>query len=439
MKMNLCNSVQTRKNVQNYNIFKGDKFLNLASPGFLLLYSLFLTVIFSCYMLHFPFSPILKFASKQDSAPPTNSLQIINHSQPADYSRSDCDLLNGSWVLEEKGNSLYYTNFSCPTIPHSKNCLLNGRADEEFMQWRWKPEECTLPRFNAKTFLTFVKGKTMAFIGDSLARNHMESLLCILSSEESPTDMYKDVEDKFRTWLFPHHNFTLMVLRTEFLVFATERVINGSFTGGFDLHLDKLNGNWTQHLTNIDYVIFSDGHWFLRPNYLYENGNLIGCVYCGEAGVQDLGPGYAIQRAFQAAFNYINKCVECSGIVVLLRTFSAGQFEQGAWNEGGFCNRTRPFNRHEVKIGDQDWEFRSIQIEEIERARKDGEKNGNMFEIVDVTRAMLMRPDGHPGAYWGNKWMKGYSDCIHWCLPGPIDTWNEFLQEILRRKLPIFH
>lgn len=435
--MDFCNAVQTRK---NYVFKKGEKF---PSPVFLLLCSLFLTLTFSCYMLHFSFNPILKFTSKEDySAPPTNSLHIINYqSEPADYYKTsdNCYLFNGSWVVEQKGNSVYYTNLSCRTIPYSKNCMLNGRPDEEFMQWRWKPEECRLPRFNAKTFLTLVKGKTMAFIGDSLARNHMESLLCLLSSEESPTDMYKDVEDKFRTWLFPLHNFTLMVLRTEFLVFATERIINGSFTGGFDLHLDKLNGNWTQHLPNIDYAIFSDGHWFLRPNYLYENGNLIGCVYCGEAGVQDLGPGYAIRRAFQAAFNYINKCGECSGIVVLLRTFSAGQFEQGAWNGGGLCNRTRPFAREEVKIGDQDWEFRSIQIEEIERAKKDGEKIGNMFELMDVTRAMLMRPDGHPGAYWGNKWMKGYSDCIHWCLPGPIDTWNEFLLEILRKKLPTFH
>lgn len=101
----------------------------------------------------------------------------------ADYNTSfDCDLFDGSWILEQEGNSLYYTNFSCPTIPHSKNCLLNGRPDEEFLHWRWKPDECVLPRFSAKAFLTFVKGKKMAFIGDSLARNHMESLLCLLSS-----------------------------------------------------------------------------------------------------------------------------------------------------------------------------------------------------------------------------------------------------------------
>lgn len=109
--------------------------------------------------------------------------------------------------------------------------------------------------------------------------------------------MYKDVEE-FRTWLFPRHNFTLMVLRTEFLVFAIEKVINGSFTGSLDLHLDKLHVNWIQHLPNIDYAIFSTGHWYLRTNYFYENGKLIGCVDCWEAGVQNFGPGYAIRRAF---------------------------------------------------------------------------------------------------------------------------------------------
>lgn len=35
-------------------------------------------------------------------------------------------------------------------------------------------------------------------------------------------------------------------------------------------------------------------------------------------------------------------------------------------------------------------------MEEIERARKKGEKSGKRFEALDVTRAMLARPDGYP-------------------------------------------
>ncbi|KAE8661296.1 hypothetical protein F3Y22_tig00113726pilonHSYRG00079 [Hibiscus syriacus] len=71
-----------------------------------------------------------------------------------------------------------YTNSSCTSIPNSKNCFRHGRSDRYFLNWRWKPDKCVLPRFDPKTFLEFVKGKKLGFIGDSVARNHVESLLC---------------------------------------------------------------------------------------------------------------------------------------------------------------------------------------------------------------------------------------------------------------------
>ncbi|MCE0481661.1 hypothetical protein HAX54_039591 [Datura stramonium] len=89
---------------------------------------------------------------------------------------------------------------------------------------------------------------------------------------------------------------------------------------------------------------------FSLTTFMKRADDLIGCVYCGEAGVQDLGSGYAIRRAFQAAFNYINKCVECSCIVVLLRTCLAGQFDHGAWNEVGLCNNTDHFPGKKLKL-----------------------------------------------------------------------------------------
>lgn len=30
--------------------------------------------------------------------------------------------------------------------------------------------------------------------------------------------------------------------------------------------------------------------------------------------------------------------------------------------------------------------------------------------------------------------VKDYNDCVHWCLPGPIDVWNEFLMAILEKE-----
>nr|GMD01156.1 protein ALTERED XYLOGLUCAN 4-like [Ipomoea batatas] len=209
--------------------------------------------------------------------------------------------------------------------------------------------------------------------------------------EESPTSISKDEEEKFTTtWHFPHHNFTLKVLRSVFLIRATEKVkSNGQSTNRFHLLLDQLDPNWTQNISNVDYAIFSDGQWFLRPIYLHEAGNLAGCIFCREPNVKDLGAAFAIRKVFKAAFKYVNE--RRRGIVVFMRTFSPSHFEHGAWHNGG-----------------------NIQVEEFERAKRDGEKRGNRFGIIDVTRAMMMRPDGHPGEFWGNRWMKGHSDCLHW-------------------------
>ncbi|KAM7276649.1 hypothetical protein ACFE04_018515 [Oxalis oulophora] len=61
-----------------------------------------------------------------------------------------------------------------------QNCLGNGRPDKEYESWRWKPSEYELPRFDGKKFLGFMRGKTLAFIGDSVARKQMEFMLCLL-------------------------------------------------------------------------------------------------------------------------------------------------------------------------------------------------------------------------------------------------------------------
>ncbi|KAF3441450.1 hypothetical protein FNV43_RR15364 [Rhamnella rubrinervis] len=103
---------------------------------------------------------------------PTTSAIDNMHKQPFVIEES-CDLFTGHW-FQELRRSLY-TNSSCAMISDSKNCFKNGREDNEFLNWRWKPNECELPRFDPKAFLE------MVHVGDSVSRNHMESLLCLLS------------------------------------------------------------------------------------------------------------------------------------------------------------------------------------------------------------------------------------------------------------------
>ncbi|KAJ8426015.1 hypothetical protein Cgig2_017097 [Carnegiea gigantea] len=331
-------------------------------------------------------------------------------------------------------NGSLYTVSGCPTIPESKNCIKNGRKDSDYLNWRWKPQQCELPRFDAHKFLAIVGGKKLGFIGDSVARNHMESLLCLLSQAETPIDVYKDSEDRFRTWHFPASNFTLMILWSKFLVKYEERMVNNSGTGIFNLHLDKVDNKWASKLPGLDYAIISDAHWFSRKNYLYDQDKLIGCVYCNDVNVTDFGLSFSIRMSLRRALKFINESEECKGMVTFVRTYSPAHFEGGTWNNGGSCNRTSPYGKEKELEKSMDFELMREQVEEVERVRKEGDGKGRMFRLLDVTRAMLMRPDGHPGEYWGNKWMKGYNDCVHWCLPGPIDMWNDLLLVVLERE-----
>ncbi|KAH6830231.1 hypothetical protein C2S53_000200 [Perilla frutescens var. hirtella] len=406
---------------------KKDRSRCLANTVYLFFYSTCIAIAtISCF--HFIFYHTnIKYTNNIHDFNQTHTLNI----QPNKEIKT-CDLFEGKWIRDARGP--LYTNYSCKTIPSTKNCLLHGREDTDFLHWRWKPDKCELPRFNPNTFLSILGGKKMAFIGDSLARNQMESLLCLLSTVDTPKSIEKDIEDKFTTWEFPKHNFTLTIFWSQFLVTATDHIVNGTPTGSFHMHLDRVDTKWSEKLPSIDYAVFSDGHWFIRPHYLYEGGNLIGCIYCEKPNVTDLGVDQAMGRAFRAAFKAVNDCKNCKKIVSFLRTFSPPHFENGEWNTGGSCSRTRPIRRDEVSRARPDWEYRKVQKEEVEVASKAGEVRGNEFEVLDVTEMMSMRVDGHPGVHWLNQWTNGYKDCVHWCMPGPIDTWNQLLLETIKRR-----
>lgn len=226
-----------------------------------------------------------------------------------------------------------------------------------------------------------------------------------------------------------------MVMWTEFLVSGSERIINGTVSSSFDIHLDRVNKAWADQIHNLDYIIISSSNWFFRKNYLYEDGKLFGCVNCREGNLTQLSVNFAVQRVFRTALQFISNCQDCkSDLVTLVRTYSPSHFEHGHWFTGGYCNRSQPLDESEVNIfGERTWELRKIQFEEVERVREEGKekKKKKKFKILDVTKAMVMRVDGHPGSYWPAK--RNVNDCLHWCLPGPIDMWSDLLLEALRK------
>ncbi|KAI4389298.1 hypothetical protein MLD38_001537 [Melastoma candidum] len=345
-----------------------------------------------------------------------------------------CNFSVGKWVRHEgKG---YYTNSTCSLIPDQLNCFMFGRTDSDFLKWRWRPDGCELPLFDARQFLELVRGKKLAFVGDSLGRNQMHSLQCLLSGVDFPQDNTKD--GYFPRWYFPVHDFTMATFWAPALVkvLDSESDIKGrTLTNTMTVELDQPEPSWASEIEDFDYVIVTAGPWLFRRQAYIENGQLKGCSEedsCEEdRNITALGRFYGIRRAFRTAFQMLIRSKNYRGMT-FLATYSPQHYENGEWNTGGTCRRTGPFIEGEASLMMHEMRTYSAQVEEFRMAQEAAREKGLKFRLLDTTKMMLMRPDGHPN-FNGRSLQRNMSraDCVHWCLPGPIDAWNELLQYYL--------
>ncbi|KAF8729582.1 hypothetical protein HU200_017526 [Digitaria exilis] len=351
-----------------------------------------------------------------------------------------CNLTQGQWVPDDEAP--YYTNLTCPFIDDHQNCMKFGKPSLEFMRWRWRPDGCELPRFDAARFLEAMRGKSMAFVGDSLARNHLKSLLCLLSEEAQPVEVGTSPEIDVtgravrRDYHFGNHGFTISLFWSPFLVKANQ---SNATLGQWDLHLDTADTRWAAHIAGFDYIVLSGTNWFLRPSLYRERGRLVGRNdAAGIAGGGNLtevvSVPVAVRAAFRTALGAIASREGFRGKVVL-RTVTPAHFENGEWNTGGDCVRTLPFRRGERALGAVEAEYRAAQVDALRETAAAARRNGVEMLLLDITEAMDLRPDGHPSRYGhppgGSVEGSFVVDCLHWCLPGPIDLWSELLLQML--------
>ncbi|XP_021726949.1 protein ALTERED XYLOGLUCAN 4-like isoform X1 [Chenopodium quinoa] len=357
---------------------------------------------------------------------------------------SVCDYTNGKWVQEKKGP--LYNGSSCGTIKDGQNCMNHGRPDMDYLYWKWQPKECNLDRFDPQLFLQILEGKHLAFVGDSMARNQLESLLCMLSSVSPPNLIYSNGDDnRFRRWHFPSHNVNVSVYWSPFLVNGIEKSSDGTINYN-QLFFDSVDERWGSELDSIDMVVLSIGHWYLHPA-IYHDGEVdLGChaldsMNCTDVEFYDVF-GKAFNTSLKAIIERKSKS-EGNGIDVIVTTFSPHHFE-GEWDQFGACSKTKPYMEEEKSLDWMDSRMRQAEVEEVEKAKTILNADNNAMPKVrvaalDVTKLAMLRPDGHPGPYMHpNPFADGIkervqNDCVHWCLPGPIDTWNEIMLDVMKR------
>ncbi|KAJ0038498.1 hypothetical protein Pint_23053 [Pistacia integerrima] len=366
----------------------------------------------------------------------TFSSSSINREEKRVF-ETPCDFTNGSWVHDKMGP--LYNGTACATIKEGQNCIAHGRPDLGYLYWRWKPNQCKLPRFDPHTFLQLLSHKHLAFVGDSVARNQLESLLCMLSTVSVPNLVYRDGEDnKFRRWHFASHNVSISVYWSPFLVKGIEKSKSDNLN---KLYVDYVDERWAADLDQIDMIVLSFGHWFLHPAVYFEGDSALGCHYCPGLNHTEIGFYDVLRKALKTTLKTITERTGSNGNVkdVILTTFAPSHFE-GDWDKAGACPKTKPYKEGEIFLEGMDADMRNTEVEQVEEAKENAKQfKGLRLEALDVTRLSLMRPDGHPGPYMHpNPFANGIqehvqNDCVHWCLPGPIDTWNQIMLEVIRR------
>lgn len=138
-------------------------------------------------------------------------------------------------------------------------------------------------------------------------------------------------------------------------------------------------------------------------------------------------PNVGIGITLKHMISYVEKKMKSDGIK-FFRTQSPRHFEGGDWNQGGSCSRVQPLEREEVEElfsmekNGTNTESRLVNQHLFEALK------GSSFHVLDITHMSEFRADAHPSTAGGKK----HEDCMHWCLPGLTDSWNDLLVALLK-------
>lgn len=323
-----------------------------------------------------------------------------------------CDFTSGKWVYDQT-YPLY--DSSCPYLSSAVTCKKNGRPDSDYEKWRWKPEGCTIPRFDALEFLGKMRRKRIMLVGDSIMRNQWESLVCLVQSVV-PTAR-KTVTYRGPVMAFQALDFETSI---EFCWAPFLVELRKAPRGKRILHLDMIEEN-AKYWRGVDLLVFDSAHWWTHS----EKWSSWDFVMEGNNVFSNMNPMVAYEKALSTWAKWIDLNVDPSRNRVFFRSMSPRHNRDNGWK----ChNQKEPLEN-----------FSHPHVPEPTVVLR-GALRRMRFPVylMDITTMSALRRDGHPSVYArasgqdDKQHLKAHSsDCSHWCLPGVPDAWNEILNVLI--------
>lgn len=368
----------------------------------------------------------LKLATQDSVAPlssvTANSSLIGREDVKTPLKNQACNYAKGKWIPDD--NRPLYSGFGCKQWLSSMwACRLTQRSDFAYEKLRWQPKDCEMETFTGSKFLRRMQNKTVAFIGDSLGRQQFQSLMCMVTEGEERPDVlnvgweFGLVKEKGHVrpdgwaYRFPSTNTTILYYWSASLCDLEPLNITNPVTD-YAMHLDRPPSFLQRFLPRFDVLVLNTGHHWNRGKL--EANRWI--MHVGGKPTTDTTIAGAKNFTIYSIVNWVNsELPKYPGLKAFYRSISPRHFFNGDWNTGGTCDNTTP------RSGD----LQVLQDESIDPTAA-GSVKGTRVKLLDITAISQLRDEGHISRY-SIKATPGMQDCLHWCLPGVPDTWNELL------------
>ncbi|CAH1445386.1 unnamed protein product [Lactuca virosa] len=357
---------------------------------------------------------------------------MVEDDEDMEFPPESCDIFDGSWVFDDLTRPLYREE-ECEFLTEQVTCLKNGRQESMYQKWRWQPKDCNLPKFRGKLLVEKLKNKRLMFVGDSLNRNQWESMVCMVQSVVSSGRKSLIRTGSFSIFRIEDYNATVEFYWAPFLVESNsddprkhsilDRII---MPESINIH----GQNWK----NVDYLVFNTYIWWMNTRNMKV---LRGSFDEGAIEYDEIKRPLAYARVLKTWAEWIDRNINPNRTTIFFNSMSPIHMNLDWDNpvDTNCAKETSPILNVSTppNVGTDRGLF-TITTDVIQSMKLP-------VNLINITTLSEYRKDAHTSIYTirQGKFLTPeqkanpdvYADCIHWCLPGLPDTWNEFLYTLI--------
>ncbi|XP_042030046.1 protein trichome birefringence-like 33 [Salvia splendens] len=345
---------------------------------------------------------------------------------------NSCDVFSGRWVWDD--DRPLYNEAECSYL-YSPLCDKFGNPDTDYQHWRWQPKACSLPSFNVSVVLETLRGKRMMYVGDSLNVGQFYSMVCLVQKfiPSSAKSFSTRFNRSLRIFRAKDYNATIEFYWAPYLLEsnADDPLVHHIEKSDRIVRKDSINthgDNWK----GADILVFNTYYWWMTGLNIKI---LQGTFYDQNREIEEVAIEEAYRMAMKNLAWWINENMDPNATRVFFTTLSPVHENATQWGgdaKGNCYNET-------VRIDDEKGKYSGLDNDKnvMKVIGEEFAKSRYPITLLNITQLSSYRKDAHVSVYNKRKWSPltpeeiadpaTYADCVHWCLPGLPDTWNELL------------